>query len=56
MKLTMISVYVWGRRTTIFRSLLVGADGKVRVSTEVVNQILKEMGCTERGVTFTVGY
>ncbi len=54
MKLTAISVLFQGRSETVFVSLPVDPDGKVRVPASVVSDMTARMGA-RRGDTISVG-
>ena len=53
-KLTMISIWFRGQRSTVFRMLPVDEDGKVRLENQ--NDLFKATGIyVPRGCTFSIG-
>ena len=53
-KLTLVSVSAKGRKNRRFVRVSY-VEGKAVVPQTIINEMLQEIGITERGVTYTVG-
>lgn len=54
MKLTLISIYYNGQRLSRFVNAKM-VDNKAQVSSSYINQMLAEIGCVSRGLTYSIG-
>jgi hypothetical protein len=52
-KLTMVSIVFHGIRKVMF-VMLPYINGKAIVSQELINGALADLGCTERGMTYSI--
>lgn len=53
-KLTLVSVSSNGRQISCFVNLAV-VNGRAVASQQLINNMLSEIGCTNRGQTYSVG-